>query len=115
MCCLTIAASEYTYKATWRFEKICQIYLFDFQKCHPCDKRFCGLPKIKANTNCLIYTCISDLPIPTSTTTTSTTTTTTATTTTVTTTTTTTTTATSAAQPPTTTPAYTTIDVKMAM
>ena len=114
LCCLTmVAANEYTYKATWRFEKICQIYQFDFKKCHPCDKRFCGPPKIKANTNCQIFTCLSDLPIPTGSTSTSTSTTTT--TTAIKTILTTTSTSTTTTQPLTTTPTYKTIDVKMAM
>ena len=62
---INVAFSNYTYRATWRVEKVCQIYHYDFKKCHPCDKRFCGPPKLKANINCQIFTCISDLPIPT--------------------------------------------------
>ena len=119
MCLCSNVASNYTYKATWRIEKICHIYQYDFKKCHPCDKRLCGPPKIKANINCQIFTCLSDLPIPTPTTSTSTTST--STTTTLTTTTTPTTTIATTTSTTTTTasittnPRYTTFDcVKMA-
>ena len=57
---LQASAFDQTFRSEWRMEKFCYIYDYDMKTCHPCDQRRCKPPKIKANVNCKIFTCVSD-------------------------------------------------------
>lgn len=53
------AAFELDFSTTWKVQPICRIFdFFTSPGCTPCDTGLCPPPKIKANVNCQIFTCL---------------------------------------------------------